>query len=359
MRLSLPHAVLVAALVFILFVIPSLHLLVLETRAYLLVEPTWKVRIYQLRSLFSANKSVITTTPLTMALSTSINQWSMVRKAFGDVFSPKFLLNIETACSNSINVIICVHSNPKHRHLCDVIRKTWSKQTYWPNYHLKTLFFVGTVPRSGGNETDIQTLLAAESQLYNDIIQVDFVDTYRNLTYKAVSVLYWVQRYCSNATFFFKVDDDVIMNAFSFQKNYMALSKQPVRHGQLICLRLHGHKIPRAGKHAVTLDELPLERFPRFCAGMGYMTLTSTVQALYNATSLEPFFWIDDVYVTGLLAKHVNASLCNVSATYNETLSINAFMGKNWEKFYFGHMTNASVTEMVWNHIRKVASGKY
>ena len=341
----------------ILFVIPSCHLLVKQNGEYLIINTLWKSSNYQFGSQFLKNKLLNKTTQLTKAPATLVNQSSTKRKPLGETFSPTFLINIETACSDGVNVIICVHSNPRHGYLRDVIRKTWSKQTYWPSYQIKTLFFVGTVPRTGENETDMQTILAAESQLYNDIIQVNITDTYRNLTYKAVSVFHWVQLYCINATYFFKVDDDIIMNVFSFQNNYMDSSTQPVRHKEFVCLRLRGHKIPRQGKHAVTLDELFLERFPPFCAGMGYMTLTSTVQALKEATFLEPFFWIDDVYVTGLLAKHINATLRNVNATYSEKLSINAFTGKNWEQFYFGHMTNFSLTKMVWDHMIVTASG--
>jgi len=44
-------------------------------------------------------------------------------------------------------------------------------------------------------------------------------------------------------------------------------------------------------------------RFPQYCAGIGYVVSSPVIRLLYNASKSTPFFWIDDVYVTGLLAK--------------------------------------------------------
>lgn len=51
-----------------------------------------------------------------------------------------------------------------------------------------------------------------EIDLYGDIIIANFKDTYRNLTLKALYMVEWTSRYCSNARFFMKTDDDVFLN---------------------------------------------------------------------------------------------------------------------------------------------------
>jgi Galactosyltransferase len=48
--------------------------------------------------------------------------------------------------------------------------------------------------------------------------------------------------------------------------------------------------------------------FPQYCAGIGYVVSRGLVPMLYNASLSTPFFWIDDVYVTGLLAKKLPVS---------------------------------------------------
>ncbi len=64
-----------------------------------------------------------------------------------------------------------------------------------------------------------------ESNIYKDILQEDFNDSYRNLTLKGIMSLKWASKYCSNIKYFIKTDDDIIIDIFllvnhlkSFQK---------------------------------------------------------------------------------------------------------------------------------------------
>ena len=272
------------------------------------------------------------------------------RKPFATNFTPNFIINNENVCSDSVDVVACVHSAPEHSQLRDIVRRTWANQRFWPNLRIRTMFFVGT---SQVNHS-IQELLVAEEKEHNDIVQVNFVDTYRNLTLKAVSVLHWLRAYCPHSKYYMKVDDDVIVNIFTLQEQFMNVtSNYSTKHGELICLHLRKNKVERKHniKHAVTRKELATRYFPPFCAGMGYMMLTSTALALNDAISLEPLFWIDDVYVTGFLSRRIKATFRSIGATYNDTLSIAAFTSKLWKNFGFGHMKNISLIEDVWNHL--------
>lgn len=49
---------------------------------------------------------------------------------------------------------------------------------------------------------------------YGDIVQEDFVDSYRNLTHKAIMALRWVSQNCQNAKLILKADDDIFINIF-------------------------------------------------------------------------------------------------------------------------------------------------
>ena len=57
--------------------------------------------------------------------------------------------------------------------------------------------------RAAGERT--QEALQQESVLYGDIVQEDFLDSYRNLTYKAIMSMRWISTYCKHATFVLKV----------------------------------------------------------------------------------------------------------------------------------------------------------
>ena len=47
---------------------------------------------------------------------------------------------------------------------------------------------------------------------YGDIIQADFLDTYRNLSLKDLALLEWTILHCPDVPFIFKGDDDIFLN---------------------------------------------------------------------------------------------------------------------------------------------------
>ena len=59
-----------------------------------------------------------------------------------------------------------------------------------------------------------QKQLEEESSKYGDIIQGDFLDTYHNLSYKAVMGNLWVAEFCSQAEFVVKTDDDMYVDLY-------------------------------------------------------------------------------------------------------------------------------------------------
>ena len=53
-----------------------------------------------------------------------------------------------------------------------------------------------------------------EKNIHNDIIQGSFHDSYRNLSYKNVFGLLWVSKFCQNAKFIVKTDDDIYLDLY-------------------------------------------------------------------------------------------------------------------------------------------------
>lgn len=79
--------------------------------------------------------------------------------------------------------------------------KNWRNYTISPSqndsshhdFAVKILFLLGQTP---SNET--QTKINNESDVYGDVIQESFLDTYNNLTLKTVMMLKWANRSCQN-----------------------------------------------------------------------------------------------------------------------------------------------------------------
>jgi len=88
------------------------------------------------------------------------------------------------------------------------------------------------------------------------------VDTYRNLTYKGVAALRWVDTYCSQATFVLKTDDDIFVNMFSLLRLLKKMTrKTPRPNGLLMCCVWNGM---RSGKWKVRFCYANLRDFVHF-----------------------------------------------------------------------------------------------
>jgi hypothetical protein len=82
-------------------------------------------------------------------------------------------------CSNEkVFLLVYVHTSPENYKRRVTIRETWSQKHLFTN--VRIVFFTGLSLRTEAND-----MLKLESNLYKDIVQKSFVDTYRNLTLKS------------------------------------------------------------------------------------------------------------------------------------------------------------------------------
>ena len=72
---------------------------------------------------------------------------------------------------------------------------------------------ITNIPGKGEDEA-LQKQIYKESEKYEDIIQGDFLDTYNNLSYKAVMGSVWVSEFCEQAEFVVKADDDQFFDVY-------------------------------------------------------------------------------------------------------------------------------------------------
>ena len=89
----------------------------------------------------------------------------------------------------------------------------------------------------GTLDRKVQRSVEMESQQYGDIIQEDFIDSYKNLTYKGIMWLRWVSSYCPHALYVLKVDDDIFVNIFNLVAHISTVYKRAVgRERTVMCL---------------------------------------------------------------------------------------------------------------------------
>ena len=187
-----------------------------------------------------ATTTTTTTTTATAALTTNpyhprdhiVNPHN-----FSYVINPGY-----SVCSTSnspVYVLVYVHSGPTNYKRRVVLRETWATQTLFPD--LRLVFMIGKAL-----DENIMKAIQYENEIYQDIIQEDFIDSYKNLTYKGVMALKWISTYCSTAKYILKVDDDMLVNTFTLINHLKFLDKYySDRKNTLLCLLWQGMTVMR------------------------------------------------------------------------------------------------------------------
>lgn len=192
-------------------------------------------------------------------------------------------------------IVIIVHSAPYNFNKRRVIRETWGEK----DHRALLLFLIGDV-----NSTSLQNKLDNESDEHEDLVQGNFHDSYRNMTYKHVSALKWFVYNCPNAKYLLKTDDDVFVNTpllYSYLETPLTIS-------EIICDNIYNAVVFRntQSKWYVTLEEYPDTNYPDYCMGYWVLYPGTSILPLYRQAQKTPYFWIDDVHVSGTVASKVN-----------------------------------------------------
>ncbi len=136
-----------------------------------------------------------------------------------DVTSFKYPIQISRCRSDSIvhggpNLFVAVISAPKYFHKRDIIRRTWQRHLQTQSdLNLINLAGFGFIVGLTEGDYEIQKRIEEESKTYGDILQIEMIDDYYNLTLKVVGLLNWINDHCSRVDYVLKVDDDVYVNA--------------------------------------------------------------------------------------------------------------------------------------------------
>ena len=108
-------------------------------------------------------------------------------------------LKSPVTCSSYITLAIVIHSHPEHIELRSTLRQTWAQETQ----NTRRIFIVGITDNTLARDAIIE-----ESEEFGDVVQGDFIDSYRNMTYKHLLGYRWINEHCPDASYVLKSDDD-------------------------------------------------------------------------------------------------------------------------------------------------------
>ncbi|XP_060594989.1 beta-1,3-galactosyltransferase 1-like [Ruditapes philippinarum] len=159
-----------------------------------------------------------------------------------------------------IDLIVLITTSHKNTKARAALRATWLSFTRKNTDNIRYAFLLGEHTESRYNE-----LVLKESNIYHDIIQEDFVDSYMNLT----------------------------------SKNY---GKPPkLRAGS--CTQRAKPIRQIKSKWYASIESYPQQLYPGFCSGTGYVTSMNVASKVYHVSPSVPFFHLEDVYVALCLRK--------------------------------------------------------
>ena len=206
------------------------------------------------------------------------------------------------------------------------------------------------------------------------------------MLFQGLTALHWIDKNCKNAKWIFKSDDDIVINIFEFRKKLKSLEeiysfnttekvyKPPIKNqtvgienvqtknktllkNMFFCKVWARSRVYKEGKncHAkqcITEEEWPGDFFPPYCSGSTFLFPVRTSRFLLNAYTKVPFFWIDDIYITGILSLVKNIQHYGLDKHYNLYSHLTGYTYKKNDIFVHYPKSVEKMT-IVWNTILK------
>ncbi|XP_031755259.1 beta-1,3-galactosyltransferase 2-like [Xenopus tropicalis] len=194
----------------------------------------------------------------------------------------KFLLNPQEKCQKQNPFLILLVIGESHDiNSRLIIRETWGNESNYIDVAVVTVFLVGVSVTA----TDrVQEQLEEEMNIYGDLVQQDFTDTYYNLTLKTLMGMEWISKYCPDASYVMKIDNDMFLNV-DYLVHHLLQPGLPVRQNYFT-----GYIVANTGplrakeyKWYVPKEVYPNDTYPPYCSGPGYAFSADMAKKIYHA----------------------------------------------------------------------------
>ncbi|XP_029308989.1 beta-1,3-galactosyltransferase 2-like [Cottoperca gobio] len=264
-----------------------------------------------------------------------------------------YIINEPAKCADSRPapfLVLLIATEARQVEARNAIRQTWGNESVAPALGFIRLFLLGK------NEGELgllqQRMLEAESRRYHDIIQQDFLDTYKNLTFKTLMGINWVAIHCPQAGYVMKTDSDMFVNTENLiykllrpeqqlKKNYFTGNN----------MRDFAPNRNTNSKWYMSPELYPGEKYPTFCSGTGYVFSGDLAMKLYRASLRIRILHLEDVFV----------GVCLANLRIEPTPPPNEFLFNHWRVSYssckYSHLITSHgfhPNELLkyWNHLQ-------
>lgn len=231
----------------------------------------------------------------------------------GDPAKIKCLVSPPSVCRGTweIFLLIAVCSDVRRVELREAIRRTWASNLSNQRERSSIVFVLG---RPQKENKDLARRVTKEAEKYGDIILLDIDDKYSSLTLKTMAMLYWVQRHCSNTKYILKSDDDVFINVPNLLKELKVIDASGTLRFMLGNVIDGAHpSMDRKDKWYMPVGQFKGKSYPTYLSGSAYVLPYSLLEPIILESQLVDPFWLEDIYVTGMLAANTKTALVHNS----------------------------------------------
>lgn len=184
------------------------------------------------------------------------------------------------------------------------IRKTWANNS---SNNMRVIFSTGLSKNSSVNK-----LIAKEALLYNDILQLDFIDSYYKIINKVLLSYKWLSSNCQNARYILRINDDVVVNSFSlikYLKNAHKTKSTVFGNVMYFGLIVRDYK----SKFYVPFEKTNKAFYDPYPEGTSYIITFDLAKRFYHLgfDKLEPLTHTEDVFI-GMMVKHDSVELVDI-----------------------------------------------
>ncbi len=266
-----------------------------------------------------------------------------------------YIINNPVLCSDRgpLYQVILVVTAPTHFLIRQMLRQTWAQNNLLKDYPSQTVFLIGN---SHCNET--QSALLKENETYGDIIQTDFKDSYHNITLKVLMGIKWVMRYCNNTRYVLRVNDDMFVDMINVVQ--IIEEKYPHANRTILGVPMFNVTVLRADaecnhKWCVGNEDHPeFVVYPPYANGNFFFLTSDILQELYQTALTINFFWIEDIFITGIVRQGMNDINVTSINPYFQPAVMKPFIEQytnnedNVRKHYVAIKTNTWTTPCIW-----------
>lgn len=205
------------------------------------------------------------------------------------------LFNKSVYCPQ-VPVFYIIRSHPNKTDEREFIRSTWAS-----SLKNSIVFVLGNA-----ESVTVRRKVLEEANKYQDLLVIDMLDSYKNLSIKSIGILKWVTRFCNAPRFFFQGDPDVAVFTTSIAAVLnLKDNRKPRIYGY--CWQAASVFRDRSSKWRMDYSVYSSITYPRYVAGAAWIFSPSVPAKILDALVVpRPYFHVDDVLISGILAERAN-----------------------------------------------------